>query len=310
MPADLAIEANYLTKRYGDFTAVDSLNLSIEEGRIFGLLGPNGAGKTTVILMLLGLTEPSSGSCRVCGFDPLREPLKVKRLIGYLPERIGFYENLTALENLKYVARLNKFSEEDADKRIDEALFKVGLGDNADADVSTFSKGMKQRLGIANVLFKGPRVVILDEPTQGIDPKGIDELLNLFLQINRDEGITILLSSHLMHQVQKVCDDVGIMVGGNMVIRGAIDDLDSEEGQNWVIELEARGLSNQIIKQISDIQGVKTIERFKETIVADCDRDLRSEISATIVRGGASLLRLELKERTLDDIYRKHSEVV
>jgi len=307
MSADQAIEISGLTKRYGDFTAVDGLDLSIEKGEIFGLLGPNGAGKTTIILMLLGLTEPTSGSCRVYGFDPIKEPLRVKRISGYLPERIGFYENITARQNLKYFARLNGIPEREADRRIDEALSRVDLSDHADSEVGTFSRGMKQRLGIANVLIKRPRVAFLDEPTQGIDPRGVHEMLELFMSL-KEEGVTILLSSHLIHQVQQVCDRVGIMVGGRMTIRGAVEDLDREEGQSWVTEIEAKGITEQILDEVSKIPGVRRIERSGDIMVVECAEDLRSEMAATIIRGGASLLGLRVRERSLDEIYRRYSE--
>jgi ABC-2 type transport system ATP-binding protein len=209
---------------------------------------------------------------------------------------------------LKYIARLNSIPENKADMLIDEALFTVGLVDQSDTKVSKFSRGMKQRLGIANVLFKRPKVAFLDEPTQGIDPKGVYEMLDLFIHMNKEEGVTILLSSHLIHQVQQICDHVGIMVGGRMVVRGAVEDLDLERGQKWLIEIEARGVTKRIIEEISDIRGVKSIERSGDIMVAECDMDLRSEISAAIVRGKASLLGLSVKERSLDEIYRRYSE--
>ena len=306
--ADLAVETKNLTKKYEEFTAVNNLNLSIEEGEIFGLLGPNGAGKTTIVLMLLGLTEPTSGSCRIFSFDPIKEPLKVKRLSGYLPERLGFYEDITARQSLKYITRLNGIPQGEAYKRIDEALSMVGLDDRADSKISKFSRGMKQRLGIAHVLVKRPRIAFLDEPTQGIDPKGISEIFDLLRHLNKDEGVTILLSSHLLHQVQQICDHIGIIVEGRMVIRGLVEDLDREEKQKWVIEIEAKNITDLIMKEISDLKGVKNIMRSKDVIVAECDRDLRSEISAVVVAGQASLLGLRVKKRSLDEIYKKYSE--
>ena len=199
MTDNLAIEAQDLTKNYNGVTVVDRLNLRVGENEVFGLLGPNGAGKTTIILMLLGLTEPASGTVRVCGFNPTREPLKVKRIAGYLPEEVGFYENLTARENLKFIAELNNISPADSSRRIDEVLEMVGLTEERDVVAGRFSRGMRQRLGIADVLIKQPKVVFLDEPTSGLDPKGINQLLDLIANLPK-LGTTVLLSSHqLLH---------------------------------------------------------------------------------------------------------------
>ncbi|NNG11540.1 MAG: ABC transporter ATP-binding protein, partial [Arenibacter sp.] len=160
-----SIDITGLTKRYGEHIAVNNLDLSIDKGEIFGLLGPNGAGKSTTILMLLGLTEVDSGSVKVCGIDSSRYPLEVKRKVGYLPEDVGFYNDYTGLQNLMYVARLNNIPEEEAKKSALEILQEVGLEDVKDSKVASYSRGMRQRLGLADVLIKNPEVIILDEPT-------------------------------------------------------------------------------------------------------------------------------------------------
>ncbi|GFP20332.1 ABC-2 type transport system ATP-binding protein, partial [Candidatus Hakubella thermalkaliphila] len=193
MNEQAVVETVDLTKSYRNVTAVDKLNLRIEEGEIFGFLGPNGAGKTTIVLMLLGLTEPTSGTARVCGHNPTREPLQVKRITGYLPEKVGFYEDLTARQNLAYTTRLNDLADEDASSVINEALNIVGLSDVADQKVGKFSRGMKQRLGIADVLVKHPRMVFLDEPTSGLDPDGANQLLDTIAQMSKEHKITIVL---------------------------------------------------------------------------------------------------------------------
>ncbi|MBW1721963.1 MAG: ABC transporter ATP-binding protein [Deltaproteobacteria bacterium] len=235
------IEARGLTKRYGNHTAVDNLSFQILEGEIFGFLGPNGAGKSTTLLMLLGLTQPSDGTLSVCGFDPLRNPKEVKRQVGYLPENVGFYGDLDAVQSLEYVADLNGLDRKEARERIREALEIVGLADEADGKkVGTFSRGMKQRLGIAEVLIKKPKVLFLDEPTLGLDPKGAIRLIELIQSLNRDRGITVLLSSHALHEVQKISDRVGIMINGKMVAEGSIDELAREklgvEGKTYTLE--------------------------------------------------------------------------
>ncbi len=158
MEGQLIIEAEELTKVYPSQTAVDRLTLKVQEGEVFGFLGPNGAGKTTTLLMFLGLTEPTSGKVRVCGLDPARDPIQVKRQVGYLPENVGFYDDMDARQNVQYVARLNRIPDEVSSKRIDELLKAVGLYEEAHKKVGAYSKGMRQRLGIAEVLVKEPRL--------------------------------------------------------------------------------------------------------------------------------------------------------
>jgi ABC-2 type transport system ATP-binding protein len=219
------IETEGLTKRYDSYTAVDSLTLQIREGEVFGFLGPNGAGKTTTLLMFLGLTEPTSGKVRISGLDPAREPLRVKEKVGYLPENVGFYDDMDARQNLRYVARLNRIPDDVSAKRIDELLKLVGLFEEAGKKVGTYSKGMRQRLGIAEVLVKEPRIVFLDEPTIGLDPDGTNRMLDLIHSLSREKNITVFLSSHLLEQVQKICDRVGIMIKGSLVAVGPIEEL-------------------------------------------------------------------------------------
>lgn len=302
------VQTRNLTKKYGDFTAVDDLNLMIEQGEIFGLLGPNGSGKTTIILMLLGLTEPTSGDIRVMGHDPIREPFDVKRIVGYLPERLGFYENLTAAQNLRYFARLNGISDEEMTKSVPEKLLMVGLGNKDDQKVNTFSRGMKQRLGIANVLMKDPKLIILDEPTQGIDPKGIQEILNLFTTINEKEQITIMLSSHLIHHVQQICDNIGIMSRGKMRMRGRVDMKAYNEEQNYLIELEVANLSESLIYELEKLPNVYSVENEGTTLTVTSRNDIRSLIANTVINKGGALTNLRLQERSLINIYEKYSE--
>jgi ABC-2 type transport system ATP-binding protein len=219
------IETEGLTKKYDSYTAVDSLTLQIREGEVFGFLGPNGAGKTTTLLMFLGLTEPTSGKVRVSGLDPAREPLRIKEKVGYLPENVGFYDDMDARQNLRYVARLNRIPDDISAKRIGELLKMVGLLEEAGKKVGTYSKGMRQRLGIAEVLVKDPKIVFLDEPTIGLDPDGTNRMLELIRSLSKEKHITVFLSSHLLEQMQKICDRVGIMIKGKLVAVGPIEEL-------------------------------------------------------------------------------------
>jgi ABC-2 type transport system ATP-binding protein len=222
---ETVIETHELTKRYGAQVAVDRLTLQVEKGEIFGFLGPNGAGKTTTLLMLLGLSEPTAGTARVCGYDPTREPLKVKRVVGYLPENVGFYEDMTAIQNLRYVARLNGIRDGALAGKIDEVLDRVGLLAEGRKRVGAYSRGMCQRLGIAEVLLRDPQVLFLDEPTMGLDPDGTQKMLEFIHALSRQRGLTVFFCSHLLDQVQRVSDRVGIMLKGTLVAVGPIQEL-------------------------------------------------------------------------------------
>jgi ABC-2 type transport system ATP-binding protein len=221
----IVIEAEGLTKKYGHQIAVNNLNLQIREGEVFGFLGPNGAGKTTTLLMFLGLTEPTSGKVNVIGFDPTRDPFHVKEKVGYLPENVGFYEDMDARQNLQYIARLNRIPDKISAERIVESLKVVDLFEEIEKKVGIYSKGMRQRLGIAEVLIKEPKLIFLDEPTIGLDPDGTNRMLDLIHSLSREKNITIFLSSHLLDQVQRICDRVGIMIKGDLVAMGPIEEL-------------------------------------------------------------------------------------
>jgi ABC-2 type transport system ATP-binding protein len=301
------IEAKDLVKTYGKFTAVDKLNLCINEGEVFGFLGPNGAGKTTAILMLLGLTEPTSGTARICGFDPAREPLKVKRLTGYLPEKVGFYEDLTARENLDYTAALNGIPREAASKKIKELVDMVGLSEVVEQKVGTFSHGMKQRLGIADVMVKDPKVAFFDEPTAGIDPEGIEQVLNVITNMAK-QRVTIVLSSHQLHQVQKICTRVGILSKGHLVAEGSVDQLGREKiaGGKFRIELQVSATTRKLISSIKKIKGVSNVESSGNQLLISCDEDLRPQIGRAVVDSDSLLVQMKIEEYGLDDVYMKY----
>jgi ABC-2 type transport system ATP-binding protein len=233
MPTDdvpVLVEARALTKRYDGFVAVDDLTFSVAAGEIYGLLGPNGAGKTTTILMLLGLSEPTSGDARVLGLDPTRDPLEVKRHVGYLPDSVGFYGRLSGRENLQYTARLNGIETDVAAERIATVLDQVGLPEAADKPADTYSRGMLQRLGVADALVKDPSVLILDEPTASIDPEGVAALLGLIRRLVAEKRLAVLLSSHLLAQVEQLCDRVGIFSRGRLIAEGTTAELAERAG--------------------------------------------------------------------------------
>jgi ABC-2 type transport system ATP-binding protein len=302
------VETKDLSKRYREKLAVNSLNLTVQEGEVFGFLGPNGAGKTTTILMLLGLTEPSSGTVTVCGFDPKRESLEVKRRVGYLPESPGFYDDISARDNLLYMARLNRIPETEARRRTVEVLDQVGLADDGRRLVREYSRGMKQRLGIAEVLVKNPRAIILDEPTLGIDPDGAIRILELITSLNRDHNLTVLLSSHQLQQVQQICSRVGIIVKGKLIVQGEMDELGKSilKGRQWNFLLEVSGDDGTLERELRSIQGIDEVEQRSQGWFLRCTQDVRGEVVALVARKGVRLLQLRSEDPTLEEIYLKY----
>jgi ABC-2 type transport system ATP-binding protein len=302
------VETQNLTKRYHDKLAVNALNLTVQEGEIFGFLGPNGAGKTTTILMLLGLTEPTAGRASVCGFDPTHEPLEVKRRVGYLPENPGFYEDISAQENLLYMARLNRIPEDESRRRTAEVLEQVELSDDGRRLVREFSRGMKQRLGIAEVLVKKPRAVILDEPTLGIDPDGAIRILELIKGLNREQNLTVMLSSHQLQQVQEICSRVGIIVKGRLIVQGQMDELGRAilKERQWNFFLETAGSADGLERDLGAISGVDEVEKRSHGLFLRCTRDVRPDLMSVLARRNLPLLQLRSEDPTLEEIYLKY----
>ena len=305
MAADIAVEATGLTKRYADVLAVDRLDLRVRRGEVFGLLGPNGAGKTTTILMLLGLTEPTSGVARVEGMLPTRDPLAVKARVGYLPDEVGFYDDLTARQNLRYTAALNRLPDKLAAERIDGLLDDVGLGADADRRVGGFSRGMRQRLGLADALVKDPSILILDEPTVNIDPEGVRELLLLVERLRTEQGVTVLLSSHLLHQVEQVCDRIGIFVKGRLVASGTLDQLAAGLADRWVFTVGVDGIDDPGAL-VTSIRGVQSVRRAEGRLVVTADRDVRADVQRAVLAGGGSLTHLSREGADLDAVYLRY----
>jgi len=306
--SEFVVETKDLTKAYDDTVVVDKLNLRVEEGELFGFLGPNGAGKTTTILMLLGLTEPTSGTASVCGYNSTREPLKVKRISGYVPEKVGFYEELAASYNLLYTARLNGLSDEVAEKKLGEALEIVGLSKVAGQNVKTFSRGMKQRLAIADLLVKTPKLAFLDEPTSGIDPEGVNQTLDLIAKIAREQRMTVILSSHQLNHVQRICNRVGIMVKGQIVVDGLIGQLGQKAfgGAQYSIEVKLVEFTADIIDCLQKVKGVLGVERSGDLLRVNCEKDLRPQIAKAVVDCGGSLIEIKVRSYALEDIYMKY----
>lgn len=310
---DPIIQLKGLTKFYGQQKAVDNLDLSVDKGEIFGLLGPNGAGKTTTILMMLGLTEPSQGNALVCGHNATRNPLEVKRKVGYMPDNVGFYDHMSALENLLYIGRLNGIPEAQLSSRAAETLEIVGLTADSHKHTSAFSRGMKQRLGLADVLLKQPEVIILDEPTLGIDPAGVKEFLALIRQLSRQQGLTVLLSSHHLHHVQQVCDRVGIFVEGKLLAEGNLEKLAGQlfGKAGYVTSIT---LAEPVTTPWPLATVLETWEAIGQIAIQDneiditCSRNITPNLVRFMVENGCNITRVNQKNYGLEDIYQKYFE--
>lgn len=305
------IKLTQLTKQYDDHVAVNQLNLTIKKGEVFGLLGPNGAGKTTTILMMLGLTERTSGEIEVLGFDPSYNALQIKSLAGYMPDDIGFYDDRTAIENVVYTAMLNGQSRAEAKQLGEQLLIRVGLDDVIHKPVSSFSRGMRQRLGLADVLIKRPQIIILDEPTLGIDPEGVRELLELISRLSKEEGITVLLSSHHLQQVQKVCDRVGLFVKGELLACGTIDELAVElsKDEAITIQITLKDVKQEFKEKLNQLAYVlhydcQESEAHIERFNIYCSEDQTSELTK-LALGYGQIVSIQRQHFGLDDIYHR-----
>ncbi len=345
---EIIIRTNELVKQYGNVTAVDHLNLEIHKGEVFGLLGPNGAGKTTTTLMLLGLTDPTSGTAEISGLDCTRDALAVKKIVGYLPDNVGFYPDMSGRENLIFSGMMNGLTRKEAEERAVGLLERVGMTYAADRKTGTYSRGMRQRLGIADVLMKDPEIIIMDEPTLGIDPSGMRELTALIRELSVKDGRTILISSHELYQIQEISDRVGIFVKGRMIACGRIDELGQQlqnEGLYMVdfraektvdgpmatehrAEVEtgtARGAMNAAAETLASAHETSTIDELKSlvrgiegvrlvgvkedgTLHVESGRDIRAELFRKLTDAGYLLSELHERGGDLDEIYRKYFE--
>lgn len=304
------IRTEGLSKCYGEKYAVKDLNLEIYPGEIFGLLGPNGAGKTTTTLMLLGLSEPTEGQAWIHEHDCTREPIAIKRMVGYLPDNMGFYSDMTGRENLRFIGKLNGLRGTELEEKIDMLLDKVGLTEAGDQKAGTYSRGMKQRLGIADVLMKDPSVIIMDEPTLGLDPEGMRELLRLIRELAEKDHRTILISSHQLYQIQQVCDRVGIFVKGSLIACGKIEELAAKMQRDGYYSVEVSALpDNEEFKELLENLGnVRKIEREGDVYIVHSGSDIKRPLLRSCLEHGYTLTHLRQRGSDLDEIYRTYFE--
>jgi len=294
------IRTENLTKVYNGKPAVDGLNLEIGEGEIFGFLGPNGAGKSTTILMLTGMIEPTAGRCFVDGIEVANDPLAVKRIIGCLPEDVGFYGNLTGEQNLDYFARFYDMNAADRKERIDELLRLVHL-DGVTQKAGEYSRGMKQRLGLAQALINDPKVLFLDEPTANLDPEGVREYRDLVTRL-AGEGKTVFVSSHILSEVRAVCRTVGLLAAGRLVAQGTIDEvartLASPGGETFRIVVETA----EDLPDLSDPDIIE-FERDGNRAVIQAKSDIRERLAAAIAEEGLHIREIRLEEPSIEDAF-------
>ena len=292
------IRFEHLTKEYGGNRVVDDLTFSISQGEIFGLLGPNGAGKSTTILMLVGLIEPTGGRCFIDGVDVVSEPIRVKHRIGYMPEDVGFYADLTAAANLDFFGQLYGMEPAQRKRRIDELLALVGL-DEATKPVGEFSKGMRQRLGLAKALLNDPAVLILDEPTANLDPPGAADFRRI-IGSAAEEGKTVLISSHILPEVDRICTTVGILARGRLVAGGAPGNLlQNRESGTVAISVETRDPMPDLT--LGEITNVVYDDSRKKAVVT-AGADIADEIVDFLVARGVGVLRITDDRPSLESI--------
>ncbi len=311
--SEAIVRAQALTKRYGNAIAVDRLDLAIEEGEVFGLLGPNGAGKTTTILMLLGLTEPSSGTARVAGFDPLRQPLEVKRRTGYMPDQLGFYDNLSGVTNLEYTARLAGLPRGEIAGRIDAALGRVNLTEAARKRVATYSRGMRQRLAVAEILVKRAQIAILDEPTSGLDPQSTREFHGAHparlrrrrhgrsISPPRISSIRCSRSATVSHLF-----NVARRIGLTWTRRGSHE----RRARRLACDPRPTPVGNGLAEAVRKLsRGVKRAWCAESGhLLVETQGDLRAAIARTVVAAGGDLLTIAANHASLDDVYTRYFE--
>lgn len=305
------IEIRDLTKRFGkknEIVAVDSLTLNVRKGEVFGFVGPNGAGKTTTMKMLIGLLEPSSGTGKVAGFDIIKEVINIREATGVLPEPAGFYDNLTARQNLRFYAKLYDIESTLRESRIVDLLDMVGLSGAIDQKTGGFSTGMRKRFGLAQALINDPGILFLDEPTSGIDPKGAQMMRNLVKQLSREKDVTIFLSSHAMSEVEEICSRIAVIERGKLVAVGTVEQLRDKvrekEGVRFVLEISDMSLQDAA-QRLNGMNGVHDVSIMDGVLLVHADTGMRTEIARMIKLAGGTVSRFEEERMDLQKVFLK-----
>jgi len=299
------IETTNLTKKYDEKAVVNNLNMKVEAGEIFGFLGPNGAGKTTTMKMLLGLVHPSSGTGKVAGFDIIHQVLDVRRSCGVLPDPAGFYDNLTARQNLRFYGSLYNLGGKGLDEKVVSTLDLVGLKDAKDKKIGKFSKGMRQRFGVAQAIVHDPPVLMFDEPTAGIDPQGAEDFRVLVRQL-KARGKTIFLTSHVMPEVEAICDRIGIIINGEIKICGNVDELVDQYSrrQGYQLKLRVKDIDEGAVRNVlKNVASIYSIVRNDGFFLVNAKEDVSEDVSRSIIREKGVITELESYRPTLNEIF-------
>ena len=303
---EYAIETEGLVKVYrdraGEVVALDDVNLRVPRGVLFGLFGPNGSGKTTLISILIGLQLPTRGTARVLGFDSVRESLEIRKRVGVLPENYGFYEHMTARENLEFLGRLDGIPSGELPRRINEVLELVGLKERADTKVKAFSRGMTQRLALAQALLKDPELLLLDEPTLGLDPQGTATFRELIANLVK-AGKTVLISTHLLHEIGYICTHAAFIRKGRIVAQGSLEELSKpyREARGYTYEITVQDSPEDLLREIRALEGVTEVRLENNTIVVRSARDMAKTLLDTAKR--FNVRSFAERAPTLDELY-------
>ncbi len=300
----MMIEARNLTRRYGDFTAVDGVSFNVDEGEIVGILGPNGAGKTTTLRMLTGFLPPTRGSLSIDGRDLFSDSVAIRRQIGYLPENVALYPEMRVHEYLRYRALLEGMSRSESRRRIPEVVASCILGEVQGQIIGTLSKGYRQRVGLAAAILHEPRVLVLDEPTVGLDPRQIIAIRELILELGREQ--TLLISSHILPEVELLCDRVIIIDRGRIVGEGSPEDLRERWLGNPTLRLELKGATDDALGILEATEGVGAVRRTAEgTFEVECESgaDPRESLFRKIVERRWVLLEMSRQRASLEEIF-------
>lgn len=299
------LETDKLTKKFKDTIAVDEVSLVLRQGESVGLLGPNGAGKSTAIAMISTLMKPSSGDVRLNGKSVLKKPAEMRRVLGVVPQKIALYEELSAYENLKFFGRLYGLSGNKLEQRIDYVLELVGLADRKKELVKNYSGGMQRRVNLAAAMMHEPEVLIMDEPTVGIDPQSRNHLLETIRKLNQDEGMTVLYTSHYMEEVEKLCDRVYIMDHGKVIAEGTKEELKAILSDQETVLIEFDQHYPELFTKLSEIEGVQhaTAEEHSLKLIIPKGTRLLGALFHEAERYGAQVVNVNVQTPTLEDVF-------